>query len=93
MIASFRDETTRRIFDGEKVKRLDRKLFERARRRLQQLHAATRLEDLYFPPSNRFHALEGYSPSRYAIWINNQWRISFEWEDGNARNVYFEDYH
>jgi proteic killer suppression protein len=93
MIASFKDEITRKIYDGEKVKRLDRKLREKARRKLQQLHAAIRLEDLYFPPSNMFHALEGHNPRRYAIWINNQWRISFEWTDGKAENVHFEDYH
>ncbi len=93
MIESFRDERTRQIYDGEKVSRLDQDLARKARRRLELLHAATRLEDLYFPPSNRFHVLAGYHPARYAIRIDRQWRISFEWSDGNAQDVWFEDYH
>lgn len=93
MISSFRDEKTRRIFDGERVKRLDKALYALARRRLSFLDAAAKLEDLYFPPSNRFHALAGFNPTRYAIWINEQWRISFEWQNNAAYDVWFEDYH
>ena len=93
MIGSFKDKKTRRIFDGEKVARLDHAIYSRARRKLQQLDAATRIEDLYFPPSNKFHALQGYTPARYAIRINDQWRISFEWSGDRADNVLFEDYH
>ena len=74
----FRDKKTKRIFDGEKVKLIDKNLAKRARRRLELLNAAKRIEDLYFPPSNRLHALSGYEPTRYAIRINDQWRISFE---------------
>ncbi len=93
MIGSFRDEQTRRIFDGERVARLDRSVYDRARRRLQQLDAVSRIEDLYFPPSNRFHSLKGYNPTRYAIWINDRWRISFEWSGDRAEDVFFEVYH
>jgi proteic killer suppression protein len=50
------------------------------------LNAAKKIEDLYFPPSNKFHSLEGVKSPCYAIWINNQWRISFEWHKDN--NVY-----
>ena len=52
-----------------------------------------RIEDLYFPPSNKLHALQGFSPTRYAIWIDNRWRISFEWSGDRADEVLFEDYH
>ena len=93
MIGSFKDRTTKRIFDGEKVGRVDQSTYNRARRKLQQLEAATRIEDLYFPPSNKLHALQGYSPTRYSIWINEQWRISFEWSGDRAEDVLFEDYH
>ncbi|MDR3569784.1 MAG: type II toxin-antitoxin system RelE/ParE family toxin [Syntrophobacteraceae bacterium] len=58
---------------------------------LQQLEAATRIEDLYFPPSNKLHALQGHSPMRYSIWISEQWRISFEWSGDRAEDVLFED--
>jgi toxin HigB-1 len=93
MIGSFKDQRTKRIFDGTKVARLDKPIYDRTRRKLQQLEAATRIEDLYFPPSNKFHALQGHNPTRYAIWINEQWRISFEWSGDRADNVLFEDYH
>lgn len=93
MIKSFTDTRTREIFDGKRVKRLDKELLNRARRRLQLLNSATRIEDLYFPPSNRFHAIEGFSPTRYAVRVNDQWRISFEWHEGHVYNVLFEDYH
>jgi toxin HigB-1 len=93
MIRSFRDEKTEDVFHGRRVQRLDAGLAKQARRRLELLNAAVRLEDLRFPPSNRFHALQGYQPTRYAIWVNNQWRITFEWIEGVAFDVYFEDYH
>lgn len=94
MIITFRDKTTRKIFDGEKIKAIDKTLAEKTRRRLQLINSAVKAEDLYFPPSNKFHALQGYDPPRYAIRVNNQWRISFEWHsDGNAYDVCFEDYH
>ena len=94
MINTFKDKITRKIFDGLKVKGVDKNLAKKTRRRLELLNAAKRIEDLYFPPSNKFHSLEGRKPTRYAIQVNKQWRISFEWhDDSNAYDVYFEDYH
>ena len=66
---------------------------KKAKRRLEFLHSAVNLEDMYFPPSNRFHALEGFTPTQYAIWVDQRWRITFEWREGNAYEVLFEDYH
>ncbi len=93
MIKSFRDQKTEDIFNGRRVQRLDSKLVNKARRRLELLHAAVRLEDMYFPPSNQLHALQGFQPKRYAIRVNQQWRVTFEWHEGDAFDVYFEDYH
>lgn len=93
MIKSFRDQVTEDIFDGKKIRRIDKKLVKRARRRLEYLNGATKLNDLYFPPSNHFHALQGFQPTRYAIRVNDQWRITFEWHENHAFDVYFEDYH
>ncbi|MCA9981597.1 MAG: type II toxin-antitoxin system RelE/ParE family toxin [Anaerolineales bacterium] len=93
MIKSFRDGKTEDIFRGRRVRRLDSKLAEKARRRLELLNAAVRLEDMYFPPSNQLHALQGFQPTRYAVRVNQQWRITFEWHEGDAFDVYFEDYH
>jgi toxin HigB-1 len=93
MIKSFRDKRTEEIFVGRKVARLDKKLADKARRRLEQLNAAERLEDMYFPPSNHFHALEGFHPTRYSVRVDLQWRITFQWDGGNAFEVCFEDPH
>ncbi len=93
MIGSFKDQRIRRIFDGIQMPRLDKPIYDKTRRKLQQLEVAVRIEDLYFPPSNKFHAPQGHTPTRYAIWINDQWRISFEWSGDRADNVLFEDYH
>ena len=94
MIVNFRDEKTEKIFNGEPIPKINNKLAQKARRRLELLNAAQRIEDLYFPSSNKFHVLQGFNPKRYAIWVNKQWRISFVWEEDNkAYDVYFEDYH
>lgn len=93
MIKSFHDTKTEDMFNGRRVQRLDSRLAKKARRRLELLNAAVRLEDMYFPPSNQFHALEGFNPTRYAIRVDRQWRVSFEWHKGDAFDVYFEDYH
>jgi len=93
MINSFRDKRTEDIFNGRRVQRLDINLAKKARRRLELLNAAVKLEDLWFPPSNQLHVLQGFEPTRYAIWVNSQWRITFEWVEGHAFDVYFEDYH
>lgn len=93
MIKSFGDKKTEDIFHGRRVQRVDNKLAEKARRRIEQLNAAARLEDMYFPPSNKFHALQGFTPTRYAISVNQQWRVTFAWHEGNAFDVCFEDYH
>ena len=64
-----------------------------AERRLQILDNATSLQDLRNLPSNRFEALRGDRVGEYSIRINDQWRICFEWEDGDAYNVEIVDYH
>ena len=61
--------------------------------RLRQLHAATVVEDLRFPPSNYLEALSGDRLGRYSIRINKQWRICFKFEEGHAHEVEIVDYH
>lgn len=61
--------------------------------RLIQLHAATHLEDLRVPPSNRLEALRGELAGRWSIRINDQWRICFRFENGDAYEVEIVDYH
>jgi proteic killer suppression protein len=64
-----------------------------AKRKLLMIHAAISLMDLHVPPGNRLHALSGDQKGRHSISINDQWRICFEWKDGNAHNVEIADYH
>ena len=77
MIKTFRDKNTEKIYSGERFKGISTDLAKKARRRLAILNRAIQLEDLYFPPSNQFHALSGYTPTRYAIAvINNGFLLS-----------------
>ncbi|MBF0452638.1 MAG: type II toxin-antitoxin system RelE/ParE family toxin [Candidatus Magnetomorum sp.] len=93
MIKSFRDKETENIFHSKRIKKINAKLVKKVKRRLDFLNDAVDIEDMYFPPSNKFHSLDGFKPTRYAIWVDNKWRITFEWDTGNAYNVIFEDYH
>jgi len=93
MIKTFRDKNTEKIYSGERFKGISTDLAKKARRRLAILNRAIQLEDLYFPPSNQFHALSGYTPTRYAIAVDKQWRITFEWHEGDVYDAFFEDYH
>jgi len=89
VIQSFAGDTTRQIWEGIPVRRIPAELQLQARKRLSYLNAATRIEDLYIPPSNHFHAVG----KRYAIRVNRQWRITFNWSDSGPSEVLFEDYH
>jgi proteic killer suppression protein len=64
-----------------------------ARKKLLSVHAAHDIQDLTVPPGNRLHKLKGDMKNRYAISINDQWRVSFIWSDGHAFDVKVEDYH
>ena len=93
MITSFKCKETRQIWEGEESRKLPRDMQERALVKLRQLDAATSLEDLALPPSNRLKALKGERKGQMSIRINDQWRICFKWKDGEAREVEIVDYH
>ena len=57
------------------------------------LDSAERLEDLRIPPANRLHRLEGERREQYAIRINDQFRVCFVRNDGDAYEVEITDYH
>ncbi|OGI51750.1 MAG: excinuclease ABC subunit A [Candidatus Muproteobacteria bacterium RIFCSPHIGHO2_12_FULL_60_33] len=92
MIRSFRDATTKALFNDEDAPRF-RAIERVARRKLLYLHQAKRLEDLRVPPGNRLEALRGDRRGEYSIRINDQWRICFRWKDGDAHDVEIVDYH
>ena len=64
-----------------------------ARRNLLYLHDASEFVDLRVPPGNRLELLKGRLAGYYSIRINDQWRVVFQWSDGNAHNVQIVDYH
>jgi len=64
-----------------------------ARRKLLYIHDAAELNDLRAPPGNRLKILKGDLQGHYSIRINDQWRVVFRWDSGNAFNVQIVDYH
>jgi proteic killer suppression protein len=93
VIRSFRDPEARRIFDREGSRRFPTNLQRIALRKLAILDAAEALQDLRVPPGNRLEKLSGNRAGQHSIRINDQWRICFEWRDGDAYEVEIVDYH
>ena len=81
---------------AELHRREDSRKFKRvanvALRKLRQLHAARELRDLAFP-GNHLEKLSGDRRGQYSIRVNDQWRLCFSWNDGNAYDVEIVDYH
>ncbi|MFQ5914875.1 MAG: type II toxin-antitoxin system RelE/ParE family toxin [Nitrospinota bacterium] len=92
MIKSFRCKDTEKLFNDEPTRRFQA-IERQARRKLEMLAAAGILEDLRVPPGNRLQALRADRKGQCSIRINDQWRICFKWEDGNAEDVEIVDYH
>jgi proteic killer suppression protein len=93
MIRSFRNSATAAVFRGQLPKGFPADVLKIARRKLEMLHAADRLDDLRAPPGNRLEALHGDRVGRYSIRVNDRWRICFVWKDSGAEEVEFVDYH
>ena len=93
MIQSFADSETERFYTTDRSRRLPTQIRIRARMRLTQINAATQIEDLKSPPSNRLEALKGDRKGRWSIRINEQWRVCFRFSRGDAFDVEIADYH
>lgn len=93
MIVSFGSKETKKIWDGERIKGLPTDLQEIARRKLRMLNNSQNIADLQIPPSNRLEKLKGNLKEYYSIRVNDQWRVIFKWEKGNALQVEIVDYH
>ena len=93
MIRSFASSETERFFTTGKSRRLPPEIRTRAAMRLIQLNAATTLDDLRFPPSNRPEALKHDRRGQWSIRINDQWRVCFRFEGGDVFDVEIVDYH
>jgi len=93
VIRSFADGETERFWEGGRSRRLPVEIRKRAAMRLIQLNAATRVDDLRMPPSNRLEPLRGDRAGQWSIRINDQWRVCFRFRDGDAFDVEIADYH
>jgi len=93
MIKSYANKLTQQAAEGKFPKKLPGTLKTRALMRLIQLDNAASIEDLRLPPSNHLEKLTGNRQGQYSIRINQQWRICFEFESGQAFNVEITDYH
>ena len=93
MIISFGNDETELTWKGVRVKKWSLELQKIGRRKLRMLHNSVDLADLKIPPSNRLEKLSGNLKDYYSIRINNQWRILFKWNNGNASLVTIIDYH
>lgn len=93
MIISFGSSDTENVWNGDRVKKWPNEIQQIGRRKLRMLNNSLDLADLRIPPSNRLEKLSGKLKEYYSIRINNQWRIIFKWNRGNASNVEIIDYH
>ena len=96
MIRTLADDTTRDIWNGvnsKAARRVPRELWPVVRRKLDQVDAVTRLDDLKVPSGNRLHALSGELRGFHAVRVNDRYRIVFRFDDADAFDVRCTDYH
>ena len=96
MIQSFADEVACDIFRNRNTRyarRLPQNLWRGAQRKLKALDVAARLDDLRIPAGNRLERLKGARSGHHSIRINDQYRVTFRWENGHVHDVGIEDYH
>lgn len=93
MIKSFRNAAAEAAWARRFVKGVPNDIIKVANRKLMQIHNARTLDDLRAPPGNRLEALAGDRKGAYSIRINDQWRVCFRWQDGDAHDVEVVDYH
>mgnify|MGYP000846809402 FL=1 len=93
MIISFGNSDTEQVWIGDRVKKLPMEIQNIGRRKLRMLNNSVDIADLRIPPANRLEKLSGKLKDFYSIRINDQWRIIFKWNAGNAFEVEIIDYH
>ena len=89
----FKDNLTRRIFDGEIEKGFPIELLRRTVIKLTMVEAATDIRELAIPPSNRLEKLKGDRDGQWSVRVNDKYRICFDWDNNRAYNMEFVDYH
>lgn len=91
MIKSFTNKQLKVLWETGSSK-IDARMHQRILRRLDVLDAATTPEDMNLPGFD-FHGLKGHNPTRYTVHVNGPWCITFEFRDGDAYVLDFEQYH
>jgi len=91
MIRTFKSKALADLWAG-KASRIDARMHRRILARLDRLNVAARPEEMNLPGFD-FHALKGFRPARYTVHVNGPWCITFEFKDGDALKVDFEQYH
>jgi toxin HigB-1 len=93
VIHNFKDKETQKILERQRSRKLPSDIQQVALRKLRMLNRAETLQDLRIPPANRLERLVGDREGQYSIRVNDQWRICFEWQDGEASDVEIVDCH
>ncbi len=93
MIKSIKDKETQKVYGRLRSHKVPGDIQQVAYRKLRMLNNAATLADLRIPPANRLEKLVGRRAGQHSIRINDQWRICFEWHDGDAYEVEIVDYH
>lgn len=96
MIRSLADAGTADLYFGRDTKvarRFPKLLWPVIRRKLDALNRARSVHDLRLPAGNRLEALRGDRAGTFSIRVNDQYRITFRFEQGDAHDVACEDYH
>jgi toxin HigB-1 len=93
MIKSFKNKETEKVYGREGSNKLPGDIQQIALRKLRMINNSKSLNDLKVPPANRLEKLKGDREGQLSIRINDQWRICFVWENGDAHEVEITDYH
>ena len=93
MVQNFKSKETEKIFHRQISRKLPQAIQQVALRKLRMLNRATTINDLRVPPGNQLEKLTKDRAGQHSIRINDQWRICFEWNNGDAMNVEIVDYH
>jgi toxin HigB-1 len=93
MIKSFKRGEAEIIYRLERSRRLPGEIQQTALRKLRMINNAISLDDIRIPPANHLEKLSGERAGQFSIRVNDQWRICFEWIDGDAYEVEIVDYH
>ena len=92
MIASFRHKGLKKYFESGSLAGIQPVHAKRLRMQLTALDTAHSIDDMDIP-GFRLHSLKGSDKERWSIWVNGKWCITFEFQDGNAFVLDYEDYH